>query len=248
MLDLVGALFAGSYFTTLVVVLVWGSGASLRHRLTLTGALGGWIATVLTLAQGNTRIAGAWGRGPWALALLAILLASVPTTPWPARLRNALALRDPRTLIGLHALRLGGVFFLLLVQANRIPPLFAWTAGVGDIVTGAVALGLALRLARGLSVSRRIIWTWNVFGGLDLALALGTAVLARTRAGAGMQTMTTIPWVLIPTAIVPVILLTHLAIAAQLGREATSAPPPAPRLGPRTEDRNEPEPVWRDSR
>jgi hypothetical protein len=135
-------------------------------------------------------------------------------------IRAALARVDLQLLIGLHAFRVGGTFFLLLELTHRLAPAFAWTAGLGDIVVGAFAVVLVLRPR---SASSRAIRAWNALGALDLVLAVTTALLSVPSSPIGifavepgMRTMMTMPWVLVPTALVPLLLLTHLVIAARV--------------------------------
>jgi hypothetical protein len=45
-------------------------------------------------------------------------------------------------LVGIHAARVFGVFFVLLFEAGRLPPTFALTAGWGDIAVAVAALPL----------------------------------------------------------------------------------------------------------
>jgi Na+/pantothenate symporter len=64
---------------------------------------------------------------------------------------------------------------------------------------------------------------WNAFGSLDLIVALTLAVLSTEgtplrlfKGGPGTAAMTDLPWVMIPTVLVPIYLLIHLAIANRL--------------------------------
>ena len=47
------------------------------------------------------------------------------------------------SLIGLHAVRLLDVFFVLLFSADRLPAPLAPTAGWGDVLIGVTALPVA---------------------------------------------------------------------------------------------------------
>lgn len=144
--------------------------------------------------------------------------------------REALLAVPLPILVGLNALRLGGLFFLLLYTDGRLSAPFAPSAGIGDMITGAVAIPLAAMPAFGLNVRRIWLSLWNAFGTLDLVIAVFLGVLSAPGApfrifteGPGTMAMTTVPWVFVPAMLVPIFLLIHFAIATEL-RTATQAP------------------------
>src|SRR5215470_16134766 len=117
----------------------------------------------------------------------------------PAVRASLLAMPMP-VLLGLNAIRILGAFFLMLASAA----------------------------ARGSS-NRRLIGAWNVFGMLDLIVAvmLGTmsangSPLQIIRAGAGSDAVYSLPWSLIPTVLVPFFLIVHAIIFAQLRARVTT--------------------------
>jgi Na+/pantothenate symporter len=64
---------------------------------------------------------------------------------------------------------------------------------------------------------------WNAFGALDLVVAVTLAFMSAPGTpyrvfteGPGTVVMTTLPWILVATFLVPLYLLTHLTIAARL--------------------------------
>ena len=91
------------------------------------------------------------------------------------------------------------------------------------MITGAFALLLAALLALGVEVRRIWLVLWNAFGAVDLFLAIALGALSAPGTpfrlfhdGPGTEVMATLPWILVPTMIVPILLLTHVAIAAKL--------------------------------
>jgi len=113
--------------------------------------------------------------------------------------------------------------FLLLTAAGRLSGPFPWLAGFGDIITGVVAIFLAMQVARSAQRPTRAIARWNMFGILDLLVAVGLGItsaagspLQLIHAGAGSQAMQQLPFCLVPTVLVPFYLITHGIIAAQL--------------------------------
>ena len=96
-------------------------------------------------------------------------------------------------------------------------------SSIGDIITGAFAIPLALSVARSQKLPVSAIVRWNIFGTLDLfaAVALGITSAAGSpiqliHAGVGSDAMQYLPFCLVPTVLVPFYLITHGIIAAQL--------------------------------
>ncbi|MEO6005159.1 MAG: hypothetical protein ABIZ04_08475 [Opitutus sp.] len=121
--------------------------------------------------------------------------------------RAAVADVGRRGLIGVHVIRFVGVAFLWLHAQGRLPAEFAQRAGWGDIATatGAVAFLVFPRVAN----DRRVFGAWNVFGALDLLVAVGTAGwLNLTRPGSRIE-LSALPFTLVPLWFVPVLLATH---------------------------------------
>lgn len=205
-----------------------------------------------TLTQ---RLIAAAGAGAWVGLATAVsaagMLAYAPDQPIPVvgvlfatpllataafwfgskRFRAALLAIPTEVLIGLNAMRMLGALFLALAAVNRLSGPFPYSAGIGDIITGLVAIPLALRVARGEPAS---IAGWNAFGALDLVVAVGLGLttggggpLQLFHVGVGSQAMQFLPFSLVPTVLVPFYLITHAVIAAQLmARSKVRAPTP----------------------
>src|SRR6185436_4518198 len=73
-------------------------------------------------------------------------------------------------LIGVQLYRALGVIFLILYVAGKLPSLFAWPAGVGDIAIGLLAPVVGLAYARAPRNTAGLVAAWNVFGILDLII------------------------------------------------------------------------------
>ena len=79
---------------------------------------------------------------------------------------------------------------------------------------------------------RGLLIVWNAFGALDLIVAImlgalsapGTLFQLFTEAP-GTLAMATLPWVVIPTLLAPLYLMTHLTIAMRLRLRSTSILP-----------------------
>jgi hypothetical protein len=139
------------------------------------------------------------------------------------RVRSALLAIPTRLLIGLNSLRILGVLFLFLAAAGRLSGPFPYSAGLGDIITGALAIPLALSVARSQKLPAAAIKRWNIFGTLDLLVAVGLGLssaagspLQWIHADPGSAAMQYLPFCLVPTVLVPFYLITHGIVAAQL--------------------------------
>jgi len=127
------------------------------------------------------------------------------------------------TLVGVHVGRVLGVAFLLLYSAGRMPFTFAHSAGWGDIATGVLAIPVVWAIRRRAAGWRWITAAWNALGMADLlaavTLGVGSAPGSLVRfnfEAPGSGAIVSFPWVLIPAFFVPLFLLTHIAIFANL--------------------------------
>jgi hypothetical protein len=125
---------------------------------------------------------------------------------------------NPRTLTIVHAWRTVGYVFLVLYSFGILPGMFALPAGWGDIVIGATAPFVALKLAD--PDHRRSFILWQALGIADLVTALFTGATARFIAPHGIPTdaMAALPLSLIPTFAVPLLLIFHIICIAQAKR------------------------------
>ena len=200
--------------------------------------------TTLTLQPGDCRIRAralavlAWVLGVVVLGasgalassdgLLRLLMPAIIVLPplgfllayrFSESLRAFVLALDTGLLVTLHSWRMLGAGFLFLHAHGVLPGLFAWPAGLGDMLTALGALLIGTVLLRGGVVSRRVLLAWNSFGLLDfvIAVALGTA-LRSTYLGGAIPTdaMAVLPLSLVPTLVVPFYLITHVIIYLQL--------------------------------
>ena len=145
------------------------------------------------------------------VALAAILTGVIAVVPVLRRAFGAIPLS---LLIGIHALRLGGIVLVVLASARVLSGAFPYVAGAGDFVAGAWAVPLAWRAAHGADVRKPAILAWNVFGTADLivaaGLAAGNASLLQI-----VQTAGGSPLPLIVLAVLSLLFLAHAAIFAR---------------------------------
>ena len=110
--------------------------------------------------------------------------------------------------------------FLILYATDKLPGLFAWPAGVGDIIVGLLAPIVALAYARDTRGNAGLVNAWNVFGILDLVVAVSTGFVTSPSTLFTYQPpnelISAFPLVLIPVYLVPLSVLLHLASLAKL--------------------------------
>ena len=70
-------------------------------------------------------------------------------------------------IVGVQLYRALGVIFLILYAGDRLPGLFAWPAGLGDILVGLLAPFVAMAYARRPEENARTVAAWNIFGLAD---------------------------------------------------------------------------------
>jgi hypothetical protein len=207
------------------VAIVTISPISLFQRLVLAGALGAWVGLVSGLGANGALafspshpvpLVGVLVAAP--LAITALLAMTKP------KLRAALLAIPTSLLIGLNVLRVAGVLFLILAIAGRLSGPFPFFAGGGDVITGLIAIPLALAVARGTATHGQIV-SWNLFGTLDLIAAIGLGLTSAEgsplqifHVGVGSEAMQHLPYCLVPTVLVPFYLITHGIVAAQVAR------------------------------
>jgi hypothetical protein len=144
------------------------------------------------------------------LSLLAIFL--LP------RLRAWADALDVRWLVALHLTRFIGFYFLLLYNRGEMPKAFAVTAGWGDnlVATLAVLLlvsGAPMRKGRWL-----LYLIWNVIGLVDILFVVVTAARIGITDPASMHALLTLPLNLLPTWLVPLIIVSHIVLFVRLVR------------------------------
>lgn len=110
-------------------------------------------------------------------------------------------------LITVHTWRILGVAFLWGVSQGILHPAFGIPAGVGDILVGVTAIPFAYFLRRGFGWSKYALVVWNVLGVADLVMAVSLGLITSPRFG--ISTMSTFPWILVPTLGVPLALILH---------------------------------------
>lgn len=221
MLDLIGHIVGMASIFIDVIAVVAVIQLSLRQRLIAGGIAGAWVGLATALAASGALVFSPGHPVP----LVGVLFATPLLTAlalWLASPSFRATLKSIPTplLIGLNTLRLLGALFLALAAVGRLSGPFPYSAGLGDMITGALAIPLALRVARGEPAP---VALWNAFGVLDLVLAVAFGMTSAQGSpfqffhfGAGSAAMQLLPFSLVPTVLVPFYLITHGIIAVQL--------------------------------
>jgi hypothetical protein len=129
-------------------------------------------------------------------------------------------------LVGVQLYRALGVIFLILYAAGKLPGFFAWPAGIGDIAIGLLAPVVGLAYARAPSVTAGLVRAWNVFGILDLMVAVTTgfmtapSLIQPIAVEPNSDLMSVLPMVLIPVYLVPLSIVLHIASLVKLHRSS----------------------------
>jgi hypothetical protein len=198
-------------------------------RAIVAGVLALWLVAVFLLgaAEGFVRPPGTPPIPILIGAVAPVVVFLVAYWVWPA-FRAYVLSTDLPLGAAIQAWRAGGLGFLALYAHEKLPGAFAWPAGLGDIAIGVTAPWVALALVRrpGFATSPVFV-AWNLFGILDLVVAISTGGLHSALASAGEVTtgpMAQLPLLLIPAYLVPLFVMLHLAALFQARRQAATEP------------------------
>ena len=119
-----------------------------------------------------------------------------------------------RSFVLFHLTRVAaGGYFLFLYARGTLPAEFALPAGWGDIIVGLAAAAVALScIPIRTPWQRAALLTWNTLGLLDILFVLSTGVRLFLGDPVIMASFARLPLALLPTFVVPVVLVTHVLI------------------------------------
>jgi hypothetical protein len=184
--------------------------------------LAGWFFIAVWLGvSGKLNQHGAPPLG-LAAALLLPLAVFAADRRWGSPLFGGLVRLDLPALIVPQTFRIVGVVFVVAWMTGTLPAGFALPAGLGDIAIGLAAPFVATAVAQRRPGHLRLARIWNVLGTIDLVTAVALGVLhGRSPIGllAGSvptDAMTRYPLSLIPTFLVPIALMLHVATFRRL--------------------------------
>jgi hypothetical protein len=188
-----------------------------------------WLVLVLILGADD-----AFSGGPGALPLPILAGVLVPILVFLIALwtlgsfRDFVMSIDLPVMAGIQAWRFAGLGFIALYAYGVLPGLFAWPAGLGDMAIGVTAPLVIYALRRRPAFANSpLFWVWNLFGVLDLVVAVTLGALSAVQ-GFGLSAeiktfpMGTMPLLLIPAFLVPVFLMLHIVSLLQARRLAVA--------------------------
>jgi hypothetical protein len=193
----------------------------------LAGLIGAWFVLSVVAGRQSVFIAGPSQPplpllvavlGPPALFALAYRLSR--------RVRDFALGIDLRLLTAVQTWRVLGGVFLFLYGLGLLPGLFAWPAGLGDMIVGVAAVFVLYAMMVGTPTWRRRVLWLNVAGLIDFVGAVGTGVLTSNSTlgvfapAAPRIDMGALPLSLIPTFAVPLWIIVHLISLLQLKQSA----------------------------
>ena len=224
-IDLIGSVELTASAAIMIAALSIGFGSTAAARTRIAAWLTAWFVIVVILAATRALYyeggLGAPGLGIAVALPIAVLCIVVARTQ---ALREEFHRVPLWLLVGVHVVRLLGISFIILYTAGRLPAPFASAAGWGDIFVGATALPVAWLTYRRPTNVRSMIWIWNVIGIADLINAVGLGVISSPGpqrlifAEPSSAIMTTLPWLLIPGFLVPLLFAVHIGIFIRLAK------------------------------
>ena len=148
--------------------------------------------------------------------------------------RTFVLAQDIRTLTALQLWRVVGFTFLTLYAFGKLPALFAWPAGFGDVAIGLGAAYVIVKIDRDPNyVASKGFMRFQFLGMLDFAGALGTAALTSgaftqlTSNGLTSAALDVWPLNLFPSFIVPAFIILHLMVILKVRHLRQQAIPDA---------------------
>jgi hypothetical protein len=228
--DIIGAITTTAAAAFLVGTIAAAYPGPLPARLRIIAGFALWF-TLIVLASALDLLDPVKGFGVPALGfaiLVPIAVMAFAAAGSGERWQQVRAIPMPAVILP-HVLRILAIQFLLLWTGGRLTAPFAPIAGWGDIITGVTAVPVAWAVWRQAAGWRPLAVIWNLFGAADLITAVSLGVLSAP--GSPLQlfavpnapTMTTLPWVLIPGYLVPILFMTHVLMLVQLRVHAPAA-------------------------
>lgn len=193
--------------------------------------LAAWIATVWTLAANGVFQRGIGNFPTLPIAIIVPVVVGLVVLTRSRAVGSLLDATPASWLVGVQVYRvLGGVFVVYWIRGT-LPAAFALPAGIGDVLTGLLALPAAVWVATGSAAGRRIGIRWNVLGLIDFAVAITMGMLTApgptqllAREHPNLQ-IATFPTAMIPAFMVPFSILLHALSLRQLTGMRAVAPP-----------------------
>ena len=162
------------------------------------------------------------------LAIFLPLIIGAPLLLLSKRVGQVLDAMPASWLVALQLYRVFGSWALAAGLRGALPSVFGVPSGIGDVLTGVLAVPAAIAVATGTAQGRRAAIAWNVLGLADFAVAITLGFITSPgrfqlivpdvpSIGAGAY-----PGVLTPALVVPSSILLHALSLRQLRRRSRS--------------------------
>ncbi len=168
-------------------------------------------------------VAGATGRvarlEPPApqLVLLGLTLLALALVTLNRSIRDWVEALDTRSIVAFHVLRLvAGLAFLIMYMRGLLPGAFARTRRLGRCHRGGARGDAPPHAAAGVEGGRAYA-AWNLLGFADIIFVVFTAARLGLANPASMGALLQLPLSLLPTFLVPLIIVSHIVLLRRLG-------------------------------
>lgn len=149
--------------------------------------------------------------GALTVTALAAMRFVAPVSAW------ALAV-DVRGPVALHLTRVVGFWFLHLAGQGELPESFALPAGIGDAAVATIAAVLLITGPPSTPRLRTAYLLWNALGLADILFVVASAARHALADPASMHALLVLPLSLLPTFLVPLIIVSHVLVFNRLRR------------------------------
>jgi len=172
-------------------------------------------------------VTGALRRSPVPPPAIAVSLtiATLLVIRVSRRARTGVQQVGPGPFVLFHLVRIAaGAYFLVLGARGVLPREFTTPAGWGDVLIGIGALWVLMRcLPVRTAWQRTALIVWNVAGLLDILGVLGNALRLYAKDPSFVEPFMSLPLALLPTFVVPVVIVSHVLLFSWVGLKADTA-------------------------
>jgi hypothetical protein len=224
----VATLFVVVGWTASVFGVLWRAQKSPREaRVAVASgiAVAAWAIIAIALARAGVFQAPGLAVPPVGINMIVVLLVMAIALTLSPSLRDLVSRQSG--IIRLQEWRVAGLLLLTHTALGHVPLLFGLPAGVGDVLVGITAFGVAR--SADIPQGRRRAILWNAFGVLDLVVAVTLGVTTSPGPTQVFHTvptsamLTTFPLALVPVFAVPLALTLHGVSLWQLLRGSWSS-------------------------
>jgi hypothetical protein len=203
----------------------WPAAERTRIVRVTAGVLLGWVSLAIGLSAAGAFHVAADGIPTIQYGIAAPILTGALLIWRSETVARIIEAVPQRFLIGIQVYRALGFIFLVLYASGKLPGLFAWPAGLGDIAIGLLAPVIAFAYTRAPENSGGLVRSWNLLGILDLVIAVSMGFITSPSlfqpitVEPNSELMTVLPMVLIPVFLVPLSIVLHITSLTKLHRE-----------------------------